>query len=50
MIRRHFNGGSLKARALKGGVVALSGFGAAQGIRLAFGTEAGDCGVIDIRA
>jgi len=35
MIRRHFNGGSLKARALKGGVVALSGFGAAQGIRLA---------------
>lgn len=35
MIRKHFSGGTLKARALKGGVVALSGFGAAQAIRLA---------------
>jgi len=35
MIKKHFSGGTLKARALKGGVVALSGFGAAQAIRLA---------------
>ncbi|MCB2114332.1 MAG: oligosaccharide flippase family protein [Parvularculaceae bacterium] len=34
MIKKHFSGGSLKARALKGGVIALSGFGAAQAIRL----------------
>lgn len=34
MISRIFNGTTLKSRALKGGVVALSGFGAAQGIRL----------------
>ncbi len=35
MIRRLLDGKTLKWRALKGGVVALSGFGAAQGIRLA---------------
>lgn len=34
MFAKMFNGGALKARALKGGVVALSGFGASQAIRL----------------
>lgn len=34
MLRKFFSGETLKARALKGGVVALSGFGAVQGIRL----------------
>lgn len=34
MIPKIFKGTTLKSRALKGGVVALSGFGAAQGIRL----------------
>lgn len=35
MIGKHFKGTTLKSRALKGGAVALLGFGAAQGIRLA---------------
>jgi O-antigen/teichoic acid export membrane protein len=34
MFGKMFSGTTLKARALKGGVLALSGFGAAQGIRL----------------
>ena len=34
MLGKFLNGKTLKSRALKGGVVALSGFGAAQGIRL----------------
>lgn len=35
MLRNLFSGSTLKARAMKGGVVALGGFGAAQAIRLA---------------
>jgi O-antigen/teichoic acid export membrane protein len=34
LYKRYFGGGSLKNRALKGGVVALGGFGAAQALRL----------------
>ena len=34
MFGKSFNGATLKARTLKGGVVALSGFGASQGLRL----------------
>lgn len=34
MLGKLFNGSTLKARAMKGGVIALSGFGTAQAIRL----------------